>query len=421
MENGKPFIFVHPLSDALQLLLDEYKEKSEAENLEIYELDNVMEVSQVLPTLGQSLTITSSPKKCAQILQSCKKVIKRNNLKFILLSPKQLPWKVQEKLSKIGLTECAVEPLPQRTLSYKVNLHLRSIKVRSDEDQDEKSKTFGADGDNQFGDQDKQNLEKGILSGDSDEPEQSLSNSIDDLKKTKDSSNADDELIGEAGDPAQDPKDNLKDLMKNGLDLDLDMDTTDSSDPSDLLGLDPMNDTGSTPNYDETSSDSLMGDLKGLSEELGGNLEGKSNLKEDLQKDLHGDTNFTEEDQGGNLEGEGEAADQLEDLKGKSNFNEGDQGGNLEGDTESAELLDDLKGMSNFSEDDQGGNYEGDADAADLLNDMSGENNFKEGDQGGNYEGDAEKSKDLNNLQGKSNFKEQNKGSLSGEQKDGLK
>ncbi|TNF32186.1 MAG: hypothetical protein EP319_00180 [Deltaproteobacteria bacterium] len=441
MENGKPFIFIHPLSDALQKLLDEYKEKASAESLEIFELENVAEVTQVLPTLGQSLTITSSPKKCAQILQTCKNIIKRNNLKIILLSPKQLPWKVQQKLTKIGLTECAVEPIPQRTLSYKVNLHLRAIKTRSEEEA-EMNKTFNADGDNQFNDMDKQGVEKGIKRDENELDASDLygkkdtkSKSIDELKDE-----LNEELIGEAG-KIKDPKDNLKDLMKEGLSLDM------SDDDEELdAGAIPES---AMPKYVDEDPDALMNELKGMREELGGNLEGEANFQEALMKDLEGKGHFKEEAKGGNYEGEGKEADKLKDLAGKSNFKEENQGGNYEGEGKTADQLKDLAGKNNFKEEDQGGNYEGEGKTADQLKDLAGKNNFKESDQGGNYEGEGKTADQLkslegknksgaekqagnlqgktqdgataqpDNLAGKNKFQEEKKGNLEGDQKDG--
>ncbi len=400
MEQGKPFIFIHPLSDALQKLLDEYKEKAEAENLEIFELENVAEVTQVLPTLGQSLTITSSPKKCAQILQSCKRIIKRNNLKIILLSPKQLPWKVQQKLTKVGLTECAVEPIPQRTLSYKVNLHLRAIKVSSGEDEAEMNKTFGADGDHQFSDMDKQGIEKGIKKEDSELDGSDLygkkgANGLSDMSSDEDM----DEEIGEAGE-VKDPKDNLKEMMKEGLSFDMDEDDSLPSLDEEIPTAGAMP-SDKMPDYADEDQNALMNELKGMREELGGNLQGEANLKEELMKDLEGHGQFKEEDKGGNYEGEGKAADQLKDLAGESNFHEEDQGGNYEGEGKAADQLKDLAGKNNFHEDDQGGNYEGEGKTADQLKDLAGKNNFKEDDQGGNYEGENKAADQLKNLEGK--------------------
>ena len=386
MENGKPFIFIHPLSDALQKLLDEYKEKASAESLEIFELENVAEVTQVLPTLGQSLTITSSPKKCAQILQTCKNNIKRNNLKIILLSPKQLPWKVQQKLTKIGLTECAVEPIPQRTLSYKVNLHLRAIKTRSEEEEAEMNKTFGADGENQFNDMDKQCVEKGIKRDENELDgsdlygnKESKSKSIDELKDE-----LNEELIGQAG-KIKDPKDNLKDLMKEGLSFDM-------SDDDEELDAGAMPESAMSKYVDE-DPDALMNELKGMREELGGNLEGEANFQEALMKDLEGKGHFKEENQGGNYEGEGKTADQLKDLAGKNNFKEENQGGNYEGEGKTADQLKDLAGKNKSAVEKQAGNL-----------------------QGKTQDGAASQS---GNLEGKNKFQEEKKGNLEGDQKDG--
>lgn len=420
MENGKPFIFIHPLSEALQKLLEEYKGKAEAENLEIYELENVAEVTQVLPTLGQSLTITSSPKKCAQILQSSKKIIKKNNLKFILLSPKQLPWKVQQKLTKIGLTECAVEPLPQRTLSYKVNLHLRAIKVTTKQE-DDPTKTFSADGDNQFNNMDEQNIEKGLKKEENELNAEDLYGK--EMPKPKSAlEEMNEELIGEAGEVSDDPKiapvDDLKAMMNEGLSLDMDDELPNLNDGG-PLDAGAMNDTG-MPEYADEDPDALMNELKGMREELGGNLQGDANLKEELMKDLAGKSNFKEEDQRGNYEGEGKTADQLKDLAGKSNFKEDDQGGNYDGEGKAADELKDLAGKNNFKEDDHGGNYEGENKSADNLNNLEEKNKSEPDKQAGNLAGKTKEgaNKEPGNLAGKNKFQEQKKGNLEGDQKE---
>ena len=319
--------------------------------MEIFELENVAEVNQVLPTLGQSLTITSSPKKCVQILQTSRKAIKRDNLKVILLSPKQLPWKVQQKLTKIGLTECAVEPIPQRTLSYKVNLHLRSIKVLTKQEQNkEPTKKFKADGENQFNNMDEQNVERGLQN----RPEKA--NALKDFFEDEKSKKKDlaDELIGKAG-KNKETKTDLKSLMNDGLSLDLDKDMEDEGLPN--IDYEHMPEER-MPEYANEDSATLMGELKGMREELGGNLVGEANFADEIMKDFEGKSHFKEEEQGGNYEAQGTAADQLKDLTGKSNFKEDEKGGNYESQGAAADQLKDFAGKSNYKEDEKDGNYQ---------------------------------------------------------------
>lgn len=132
----KPLIFIHPLSPALKKLLEVLQENAEADNFEIFEINAINEAHQLVPTIGQSLTIVSNPKKCAMFMQPIRKVIKQLNSKVILLSPKPIPPKTLAKFQKIGLTECIIEPVPPKTLHYKVNLLLRSI-VDNELEQDE--------------------------------------------------------------------------------------------------------------------------------------------------------------------------------------------------------------------------------------------------------------------------------------------
>ncbi len=164
MSGTKPLIFVHPLSDSLKKLKEVIAETADEDGVEIYEVDDVMEVSQLLPSIGQSLTIFSNPKKCAAVLQPNRRAIQKLNTKVILLSAKAIPRKTLDKFSKIGLTECIVEPVPPKTLLYKVKLLLRSIVVSGDEEEDESGeKKFSHSEDENSDSQQKQRLEKGIL------------------------------------------------------------------------------------------------------------------------------------------------------------------------------------------------------------------------------------------------------------------
>lgn len=179
MEGKKPLIFVYPLSDSLQKLKDIMSETAEENGLEIYEVDAAGEAVQLIPTVGQSLTLFSNPKKCAQILQASKKFMTKMNSKAILLSSKQMPRKTLDKFSKVGLTECIVEPVAPKTLLYKVNFIMRSIVAQSD-DEDEEFEVKSLDsGEIEAADDNKQlRLEKGVL-------EDSIDEDLYDKKKKK--------------------------------------------------------------------------------------------------------------------------------------------------------------------------------------------------------------------------------------------
>ncbi|EQC43808.1 hypothetical protein M900_1165 [Bacteriovorax sp. Seq25_V] len=140
-------------------------ETADEDGVEIYEVDDVMEVSQLLPTIGQSLTIFSNPKKCASVLQPNRRAIHKLNSKVILLSAKSIPRKTLDKFSKIGLTECVVEPVPPKTLLYKVKLLLRSIVVAGEEDEEQNEEVKFAHSEDEGTDtKQKQRVEKGIIS-----------------------------------------------------------------------------------------------------------------------------------------------------------------------------------------------------------------------------------------------------------------
>jgi hypothetical protein len=129
MADSKPIIFIQPLSKALSQLIGEIEEIKNSENLQIFEMNSFLEIDQAFPALGSSFTIVSSPKKCAILLTTHKAYIKNNKCKIILLSPKPIPSKIIKRLVKLGLTECIVEPVPAKTLFYKAKIHIKAINI----------------------------------------------------------------------------------------------------------------------------------------------------------------------------------------------------------------------------------------------------------------------------------------------------
>jgi hypothetical protein len=129
MEARKPILFIKPLSKSLERLLEQVKEMKDSESLDIFEMNQLEEVSQSFQSLGPSFTILSSPKKCAMLLTAQKNYIKAHNCKIILLSPKSIPNKIIQRLEKLGLTECIIEPVPDKTLFYKAKIHIKSINI----------------------------------------------------------------------------------------------------------------------------------------------------------------------------------------------------------------------------------------------------------------------------------------------------
>jgi hypothetical protein len=160
---GKPLIFIKPMSDAVAKLKDVIAETAEEEGIDIYELESEAEIAQIVPLVGQSLCIFSHPKKCALNLQPLRKQIAKLNTKVILLARKNLPRKTMDKFTKIGLTECIVEPVPPKTLLYKVNLLLRSIIVELKSDDEMEEKHFGKDDESSALSNEAQRVEKGII------------------------------------------------------------------------------------------------------------------------------------------------------------------------------------------------------------------------------------------------------------------
>ena len=70
MEYEKPLIFIYPISETLMNL----KKAIEASGqpVDIYEIEDLREVLQTTPALGQALVLGSHTKKCAKFLQVAK-------------------------------------------------------------------------------------------------------------------------------------------------------------------------------------------------------------------------------------------------------------------------------------------------------------------------------------------------------------
>lgn len=132
----KPLVFLHPLSERLNQLKESVEETAEAENIEIYEIESLEELSQVAPHLGQFLALCSNPKLCARMLQLNSRVIKKEESKVILLSAKQYPPKTIDRLNKLGLTDFILDSVAAKTLQYKVKLQMRSITVKKESEKE---------------------------------------------------------------------------------------------------------------------------------------------------------------------------------------------------------------------------------------------------------------------------------------------
>lgn len=117
-------IFFFPISKGLRELKTHMEED---ETVEIYEMDNPAELVQIVATLRMALILTSDTKKCARFLSDQKKLIKSTGSKVVLLSNKEIPPKTFDKLRQWGLTDAIIEPIPAKSLIYKVYLLLKSL------------------------------------------------------------------------------------------------------------------------------------------------------------------------------------------------------------------------------------------------------------------------------------------------------
>lgn len=143
MQYEKPLIFIYPISDTLKNLKKAIE--SSGQPIDIYEIEDLRELLQTIPALGQSLVLGSNAKKCAKFLQAGKKIIKKNETKVVIISQKQYPRKTVDKLMKFGLNDIIFEPVPAKTLMYKINLALRSLKVPTKQELEKKFKAEQAE------------------------------------------------------------------------------------------------------------------------------------------------------------------------------------------------------------------------------------------------------------------------------------
>ncbi|WP_412473520.1 hypothetical protein [Halobacteriovorax sp. YZS-1-1] len=436
MEEGKPLIFLHPLTKSVQALKETIEQNAENDGIEIYDVENPEEYNQLVPTIGQSLTIACQPKKCAQCIQPLKRFIFKNNVKILLINSKNIPPKTLDKFRKIGLTEYIQEPVPPKTLLYKINLILRSLKKQDDGDEmeyhsKEEKKTFSDD--DQY--EDKADAQKfgdaGHLKG-----KVNKNNHLKDGKDVFD----DDRNVGSQWEETQeDPYKNSKEYSAE---------QAINSKTAGRLEGEIHNEKQHSNKDDIQFDDDLYGqdqDKKNATnkaDQLGGNLQGKlgseseaseeddDEFDEDLFKSLEGvrKSSYKEEDKGGALRGDvsptmEDSRDQedeedlfaaLDSATKKSSSSNQDQGGHYKGNTTNGiddineedeedlfAALDSASKKSSSSNQDQGGHYKGqtssglddiedEEDEEDLfaaLDSVSKGKQTQQKDQGGHYKG----------------------------------
>ncbi|EQC50285.1 hypothetical protein M899_0331 [Bacteriovorax sp. BSW11_IV] len=170
MSAKKPLVFVLPLTESLSKLKQAVEEVIDELDVEIFEVDEIMEINQLLPTIGQAVILFSSPKKCALSLQANKKFIHKLHSKVLLLSPTNLPRKTVDKFTKLGLTEFIPEPVNPKTLMFKVKMLINTIVIKEDNEEEEKVFSQNDAFTKSESTGEKQRVEKGILAEeDSDE------------------------------------------------------------------------------------------------------------------------------------------------------------------------------------------------------------------------------------------------------------
>ncbi|MGB0455045.1 MAG: hypothetical protein ACPGJV_15150 [Bacteriovoracaceae bacterium] len=441
MKYEKPLIFVGPLSNTLKSLKDAIA-GNPSSGVEVYEIDDLKELLRAVPSLGQALILGSNAKKVAKFLQAGKKINKKKKTKVILLTQKQYPRKTVDKLMKIGLTDIINEPVPAKTLMYKVNLIIRSLEVPKKKDLE---KSFAAKENDPSQKDDKKSKQTkqesfpddtASLAEDSQDERSFAEHSEDLSSEQQDEYNfKDGQSLGKEEDdevdyemPSIKPQEEfdpfanskkeksfdegetysnrqnsdakekhlLKELegqalgvkSKDSNEMNFDIDNQDDLYQKRLQGLedDPDSDDATSINTTESFADTYM-EGKGSTENLQDDADSLENDDNVIDTTLEGN-NFQEkslEDLEGDIQGE-EAIDS--NMKGDiHDLQEGDDG-NLEGDVfGSEESLDNLRGDVN-GENIKDGNREGDFwEDEESYKDLEGEVSLGEL-SGENLEGD---------------------------------
>ena len=411
----KPIIFIKPLSESLARLLVQVDNMKEAENLEILEIDNPEEVDHTFNTVGPSFTILSSPKKCAMLLTTHKKYIKNNKCKIILLSPKPIPGKIIKRLEKLGLTECIIEPVPDKTLFYKAKIHIKSIKLLVKPTQD--STLESGENKNDL-DENKELKVKTIKQKIAEAKEQAEKERL--LKE-------DHENIEEKESQEQDPKkepenyNKSKELLNdlNSLKSEIDIEKEKLKEQHDLsnqIGTSSPADSLSSnmvgkSSYQEEKLGSMAGKVNDKNS-LGGKMTGSSSQADQLKSSMSGKSSAADKLDGA-MSGKSGAADKLDGaMSGKSGAADKLDGA-MSGKSGAADKLDGAMSGKNGAADKLDGAMSGESGAADKLDGaMSGESGAADKLDGA-LSGKNSKSEKLNSLKGKSNSDEVG-GKLSG-------
>ncbi len=128
MEKTRPVIFIKPYTK----ILSDLKESVTGSNgqTELYEAANLEEAVRLVLQLNHALVLAAHPKLVAQLLQSTRNHIRRLGTKILLISPKSISQRTIDKFTRIGLSECFIEPVSLRTLEHKVNFLLRAMSTR---------------------------------------------------------------------------------------------------------------------------------------------------------------------------------------------------------------------------------------------------------------------------------------------------
>ncbi len=132
--NTKPLIFMHPLSDTLKKLMESFQDQ---DHIEIFEVDLLKEAIQLFTTMAPAVVISSDPRKVLQFQAVNKRAIAKTSSKNILLTPKKLSMKAERKFDQLGVSDIIMEPIPPKTLFYKINLLMKSLPKKKTEGEDD--------------------------------------------------------------------------------------------------------------------------------------------------------------------------------------------------------------------------------------------------------------------------------------------
>lgn len=120
----KPIIFLPPLSSTLMELKESFIGN---ETIELFEPVNIDEGDQLSGVIKGALWVASDPRMAINFMSLLGENIKVNESKFLLITLQGTLDSYKDQLKKSHIVDTIGEPLPAKTVQYKVNLLIKAL------------------------------------------------------------------------------------------------------------------------------------------------------------------------------------------------------------------------------------------------------------------------------------------------------